>query len=573
MIKHYFNPSIISALIAIFGLASCSNDKLSISESRELLHQASEDIVFYNSDYDIVLKYQADPYTLDNFQKAYDILAEDEDFVKTRGLDDFFVKGNNLTPTDYALKIYPRSLKEQSEIENMDDVSVAYFPFQYTDAGKEFGTNDFESIEFDENPHYELIDTVYSDHGEVIVNQKITLPVLYVVWPYNKPLPEEYDYEIDYSVFIPQHLKATRASSDIEWTRILERKAMSLVFGDQEKPRTRDIIIEDPDSLYYRYIDGYFTTYDNQVMSNVGLENLQFRFQLGSLILTGYTLDDGYYTWSIEIPDNASFYCTFGTTKWKITQENSTVPISLYLGTIPAIMGDNPNYNPALNFNLSLSTPTLQIHRAVNYLYYGSHEIGVYNFSTPLRIKSMTTNNSTYAGVTHSSSSIQPYIEIFNNDQSYNPSVIYTTFHELGHAMHHQAAGGFSNYSACTSFLKESYATYVGWHGCCQYYNSIGYNSSFSIFAMQYWTPTISNPEYSPLFIDLIDSYNQNNQSSAYLKDLISGFPHSIIRQTIMPTCRNFIDVKNVLDDYIGQYYSASDYYTYVVGFGLALDF
>ena len=561
-------------ILAFFVVVSCSHDELAVSDSQDSLKQMNAVQYFYNSDQDLVLKYQADPYTLDNFQKAYDLIADNDNLVQTRGLDEYFVKGNKLTPTDYVLKIFPRSMKEQSEIENMEDISVAYFPFQYTEAGTaKTGIENFESIIFDENPHYELVDTLYSDHGELLLNQRITLPVLYVVWPYNKSLPEDFDYEIDYTVFIPQHLTATRGGSNLEWTKILEKKAMSLIFGDIEKPRTRDVLIEDPDSLYYRYINGYFTTYDNEVMSNVGLENLQFRFQLGSLILTGYTLDDGYYTWSIEIPDNASFYCTFGTTKWKITQENSTVPISLYLGTIPAVMGDNPNYNPALNFNLSLSTPTLQIHRAVNYLYYGSHEIGVYNFSSPLQIISMTTTNGSIAGETFSSATIQPYIKIYNNYQSYNAYLINTTFHELGHAMHHQAAGGFSNYDSCTQFLKESYATYVGWHGCSRYYNSIGHNSSFTYFGKQEWTPSISNPEYSPLFVDLIDSYNQNNQSSAYLKDLISGFPHSIIRQTIIPTCRNFIDVKNVLDDYIGQYYSASDYYTYVVGFGLALDF
>ncbi len=560
--------------IVLFAFQFCAKEsRIDLPVESDLLQaDLINQNVYYNEATDSFFRYQEDPYSVSNFQKAYSILLKQKKELETKGLNKEQLDAIDLSATDYALRLYPKSIKEQSEIETMEDIEVSYYPFNYTVINTPQGsTLQYESIEFDKNPYTEIVKDVYSSAGDYIESQEISLPVLYVVWPKNKPIPEKYDYTIDYEVLIPSHVIRTRSENNNDYIKLIEKQAIDLVFN-RDKLTTRSLLEVDPDSLYYRDIAGAFTVYDNIKQANVGLENLQFRFQLGTNIITGYSVSGGNYYLSIEVPDYSTFSCSFQSSEWKITSSGSTTPIGIYLGTIPDIMGNNPNYNHNLNFTLTHTSPVLHIHRAVNYLYNGSHDIGVHTLSSPLWIQSSVNSNSNNSGETHSSSNSDPWIIIYNNNQSDHGVLLNTVFHELGHVMHHEACGGFSYYSNATKFIQESYATYTGWHGCCRYYNSIGYNSTFYLLAMQYWTPNISNPEYSPLFIDLVDTYNQNNSSSSYLKDNISGVPASVINQ-IISSCNNFAACKSVLESYIGQYYTSAYYYTYIVGYGIPYNF
>jgi hypothetical protein len=73
--------------IVLFVCASCSYEELTTSNSKESLDQTTKAQYFFSSDHDVVLKYQPDPYTLENFQKAYDLIADNGDVTKTRGLN------------------------------------------------------------------------------------------------------------------------------------------------------------------------------------------------------------------------------------------------------------------------------------------------------------------------------------------------------------------------------------------------------------------------------------------------------------------------------------------------------
>ncbi len=60
-----------------------------------------------------------------------------------------------------------------------------------------------------------------------------TMPILYTVWPCDKPLPEAYDYIIDYEVFIPQYNDGTKSQSGLstDALHILEQEAISIALG------------------------------------------------------------------------------------------------------------------------------------------------------------------------------------------------------------------------------------------------------------------------------------------------------------------------------------------------------
>ena len=73
--------------------------------------------------------------------------------------------------------------------------------------------------------------------------------------------------------------------------------------------------------------------------------------------------------------------------------------------------------------------------------------------------------------------------------------------------------------------------------------------------ARQYWDP--SNPSnYSPIFVDLIDDYNQHSYSSIYVDDIISGVQFAVILE-IGRDANNYTDIRTILiTELSGQYTS-----------------
>jgi hypothetical protein len=90
---------------------------------------------------------------------------------------------------------------------------------------------------------------------------------------------------------------------------------------------------------------------------------------------------------------------------------------------------------------------------------------------------------------------------------------------------------------------------------------------SFTGQARQTWIKTHYSPTdaphmyYSPLFVDLVDTYNQHNINSSYNNDSISIGPyiHTIIRE-IAAQCKTWDDMKNALDDYVGVFYTQTQF-------------
>jgi hypothetical protein len=280
--------------------------------------------------------------------------------------------------------------------------------------------------------------------------------------------------------------------------------------------------------------------------------------------------------------------------RWRITNNSSTTPLSVsikqaYLsvayppGTIvlPGMggLGSRSVILPEGSFQAN------EIHRAVNYFFNVQNVfpkpsvkdgIHIMAYNTPNRPTSTTQVNGSF-----SPNGNYPFIKIWNND---NPDsvVIGTTLHELGHSAHYKNnINGFNN---TLRGLKESFAPYVGWYLGEAYYASIGWirpsdssyrqNGNITRDSRQDWVRIIPKGnlgEYTPLFIDLTDNYNQRTYYfSDVPNDTIDSVPASVI-WNIISTSTTWVQCRNKLEGYIGtgvgKYYTATEFENWIEDF------
>ena len=118
-------------------------------------------------------------------------------------------------------------------------------------------------------------------------------------------------------------------------------------------------------------------------------------------------------------------------------------------------------------------------------------------------------------------------------------AIISTTFHELAHQSH-MLFMSRRLYNGVKKVVYESWASAVEWRLLNDYYNfSIGSPNIYNYAASrQYWKSDVNNEAsaYTPLLIDLIDTYNQKGLNESKVNDLISGYTLSYIQDSILPT-------------------------------------
>lgn len=139
------------------------------------------------------------------------------------------------------------------------------------------------------------------------------------------------------------------------------------------------------------------------------------------------------------------------------------------------------------------------------------------------------------------------------------------TSHELGHLVHCLRMGNLS-YWQVKKYIRESWADFVQWHLLKLEYEersaSLGFNDAnkFRIlqniinndeYSCQYWPyydrngKTESNTDYSPIFIDLVDDYNQQvanernygiNSHCVYPNDQVSKYTAATLNEIVLRT-------------------------------------
>lgn len=578
MKANFTNSLMALNLVLLIGLTGCKEqiDEPQVQATPEeqiaqLPSRALEQAI-YNPSTESWMVPQKDPYALDNMQQAYDnLLAGKYARVLTRSQSSEFSGAHQLEPTHYCLKIYPRNEAEQWEVELMEDVKVAYIPFDYvqlTEAEVQrvsAMTRASDANTFDEVSHHSVTDDYTSAEGETQTVTQV-MPVLYVVWPCNKPLPQQMDYVVDYPVLIPPHnTSTTRSATGLNTVALqaVETEAISLALGIPASPQVMTMTVDDR----IRMINGTVLYYDTSLKANVPQANLKQRVQLGSNIWETYSNATGYFMMEGQIPNEATYYHVFQHPKWKITTATSTSPHVVNWGSVGTWW---PYFGSwAITMHPTSSLPIYLINPAVNYFYNGSHSISTWSYTSGIRIKAMAEEPTTAGGHFYGQMSGEAYIEIFNN-QGNTAYLAGTVLHELGHFTHYCERESPTKYHEVHTLIQESFASYVGWHVGENYYSYLGYvrpfiNSQLTGQDRQHWHPDLyisKSKFYTPLFIDLIDTYNQSTNGPNRLNETVSKLPHSIIR-SIAAECTNWSSVKANLHQYVGTHYTQDQFDEY----------
>ena len=207
---------------------------------------------------------------------------------------------------------------------------------------------------------------------------------------------------------------------------------------------------------------------------------------------------------------------------------------------------------------------------AVNFYYSGRHAIRTWFYESGIRIRIAGEIGGDKGNASTAISKLRAaYITIYQDYAENSNYLNGAILHEFGHFTHYSERGGYDQYTATHKLIRESYASYVGNYLCDRYYTLLGYvnpddpDTSYTGQARQNWekTDTGDIAHYSPVFVDLFDSYNQRMETgiSSYNLDTVNGFSHEIMR-TIAAECSTWDDVRSVLRGYIGTYYAGSEF-------------
>ena len=521
--------------------------------------------VYFHASSGFYLKQQNDPFALDNMQAAYDKVTS------TKGETVFFKEGRKLSPTHLALKIYPRTLKEWSSIDQMEDIGISYYPFDYVPVPEKTVSAPNQNTSFEKTKYTETYIYTPTD-SYVEVEETVSLPILYVVWPASKELPREYDFLIDYEVFIPASSISTKSGSEMTLSerRTLEKEAISLALGEDlvDRTPTKNRFAPD-DSSNFKVLTGSISCFDNSYNGLLPLPKLGMRFQLGAFIFDTFSNDLGTYNITIDTEYHPYLYFSFSFRSQNFEVRLADHP-SYYqygLGTVENVFGSGIYGHQ--DFDLStLPTQVTHAHRAATYYYRGSHEVTKYSSDgTRVVIKALSTthpDNPNIRGSFGFTSGI-PTIIIYNNGSSYSSHYIGTTLHELGHYLHFGLVGHDAFYST-ELLLTESFSSFVGWSLGHQYYQQYNYSLISGLYdetgqGRQEWTGP--NSPYSPLFIDLQDSFNQRSYGGSYVIDYVSGVPYSVI-QSIITNCSTWASVRQTLASLIGTYFTQNNFNAFI---------
>lgn len=245
------------------------------------------------------------------------------------------------------------------------------------------------------------------------------MPILYTVWPCDKPLPEELDYQIDYEVFIPHSAVQTKSSAlSQDAMQLLEDEAISLALGTTPGARATTKI------GVIRTLTGTVLLYDKFLKKSVPQASLKQRFQLGSSMWDTYTQANGYFSITAQIPNEATYYHVFQHPRWKITMEDATSPYISNWGLVGSRWSTSNN----MSMTCTSAVPAYEINPAVDYYYHGTHAIGTAYYDSGIRIIAALRSGNGVWGLFSSSYFGQAYITIYKDTQNQNNYCIGTVF-------------------------------------------------------------------------------------------------------------------------------------------------
>ncbi len=467
-------------LCVLFCATSC-NRKHFDSDCRNMFDKKMSETKAVDTAFSI----QTDPFALTNVQMVYDRICS----VCTEST--FYYKGKKLDASHRAIKVFPNNVSEQRRLEFDPALKVGYGPFENNGVPSESTSR---SVAAYSSTSLESKSCVIE---EIIRDSEPLLPI-YVIWPCEKEIPDTLNYEVLYDILLPSADGISRAMSDDEM----------LLFDT--------LLNHDIKSRPYYGQTGYIYFYDEFLSANVTVSKLKLRIQIGSSI-QDIEATNGVFQLPGWYPSNASIGYYLQQDKFTVSTGDVTgiSPQNTVLGTISDLWDMSTPYS-IHTFSISPDDPT-RCYRAADFFVKTAHEQSpLFDIPDHITIQSWHFPNDSLLGCYRPPSLIQ----LFHSSDASN-LFIGTVMHEYGHAVQYKENGNSS--SNIERLLKESFASFMGWHYGELYYSSKGYVqpnlwTHVNRQHRQAWRGINKSP-YSPLFVDLKDSFNQHSKNPYFLTE------------------------------------------------------
>lgn len=481
-------------------------------------------------------------------QSQNSLVYHQETDLVLQAIPDYLREPNIVSPTDsrathIAVKFYPRNSEEQFMIDGIKEISSSYIPFGYQIASKDMQVKYLKKAlpAFKEhNPNRILLKASEIDANGTIANinslkdSYVTLPVLYSICPIDYVIPRYLDYEVCF--------------------------AMS---------------IEVPIQPYPMYLPLKIDTYDSLLGTYLPLNKIKVREQYGNITADEYTNSNGtvslcpliYGIYSQNIGD-ITIVLILETDKWIINRNASgSTPTHIVLGRVRDLW---PNYDsnpPTYHKILSSENKEIEAHRALDFYFNVNNPLSeiISSSESGSIVHCLPESSDDYLAYTYASNKD---ITIFNSSYSQNV-IIGTTLHELGHIRHYEKIDDYNTYysSVIEKKIKESYASFIGWLIGENYYLSKGFVKPYNGYNInsnhrQNWYLGGPLADYTPLFIDLVDNYNQGSGNPNLPFDNIESVPCTFV-DNIVNSEYSVNGVFSYLNNYVGTYFTTTDLQNY----------
>lgn len=287
---------------------------------------------------------------------------------------------------------------------------------------------------------------------------------------------------------------------------------------------------------------GKIEIFDTRLNANIGLEGVEVRANRWFITHTATTNDSGLYRMTKTFNDPCNYSLYFKTDKFEVRD-----------GFMSQAWVNGPKIKADWNHTLANGYD-----RFVGHIFRGAyryHHLPIDGlrrpFITPLGAKNILKAVDADKGWAGTNSIVFPIkIARFRiNNVEYQSDEIYSaTCHELGHTSHNIVMNaGVIQYIQVSSLLRESWCTAVEWTLTRLEYKARGIaayadptyivNATFPIdYGLQDWLKGGSSyfDEYSPLFIDLVDNYDQSQDWAGRPVDAVSGYTLATIESTFL---------------------------------------
>jgi len=481
------------ALVA-FTLTSC--DKNEADVNKNVVNEINTGLLIKK------VKKLENPYSVSNMKKAYSALQQ-EGLMKA---------ALNIEATHLYVRFLP---KDSIELERMlGDTTLTLFSYPL-------------DCELTEGEKY--IDST-------LIGNDFTWLYTRVPVGYTSPISQ---YEVIEQLYLPtlienniQGIKSQKVSSNIsdDWWEILENKSLELT-GDSNSAQKINSTQSIQKASNRWTPSATISVYDDKLSRNVPLQGVRVRARW-------------WFNWEDGLTDSSGIAVMSGSfsgkVNWSIVWEDFFWDIRD--GWISQAFYNGPNgskSNWTLDINSGKSKYYATIHRAAYRMFYKNNlntkNPFKYSFNPPsikLCCLDEPGRSIYYTWVKFIPSPISwlfPDIKIYCKNRT-SHEIFRSTIHELSHIFHcYSMFGNEINFLTVSDVLVESWAIAFQYYIVNLEYSDYGYSSTFGD-DFQDWPYKNYENEYSPLFIDLIDDYNQRlvlgvrTDGFEYANDSVKGY-------------------------------------------------